>query len=231
MKFSPPKTEYLIISNKPHLEEHPPLSMEGGVLKEITHHKHVGIILTKDLSWQKQICSIEEKAKSRINRLSQFKYKLDRRSLERVYISNIRPIMEYGDVVWAGGNNGDLDTLDMAQNNAARVVTGATARCDTSTLMNDVAWSMLVSRRRIHRPTMFYQIINGLSPTYLRDLLAARVGERSRYNMRIAQNSTVPLCRTNTYLKYFFPYTMTEWNRLENYVTNASTLSSFKSRY
>ena len=56
-----------------------------------------------------------------------------------VCISNIRPIMEYGDVIWTGGNNGDLDKLDMAQTNAARVVTGATARCDTSTLMNDVA--------------------------------------------------------------------------------------------
>ena len=55
------------------------------------------------------------------------------------------------------------------QRNAARVVTGATARCDTSTLMNDVAWpTMLVSRRRIHRLTMFYQIVNGLSPPYLR---------------------------------------------------------------
>ena len=89
--------------------------MDDSVLKEVTHHKHVGIILTEDLSWHKHICSMEEKAKSRINRLSQFKYKLDRRSLERVYISNIRPIMEYGDVIWAGGNNGYLDKLDMAQ--------------------------------------------------------------------------------------------------------------------
>ena len=71
---------------------------------------------------------------------------------------------------------GDLDKLDMAHKNAARVVTEATARCDTSTLMNDVAWPMLASRRRIHRLTMFYQIVNGLSPPYLRDLLPARVG-------------------------------------------------------
>ena len=75
--------ESIIISNKTHIEEHPPSSMEGSVLKEVTHHKHVGIILTKDLSWHKHMCSKEEKAKSRINRLSQSKYRLDRRSLER----------------------------------------------------------------------------------------------------------------------------------------------------
>ena len=92
--------------------------------------------------------------------------------------------------------------LTWHKKNAARVVTGATARCDTSTLMNVVAWPMLVSRRKIHRLTMFYQIVNGLSPPYLRDLLPARVGERSRYNMRTGQNFTVPLCRTN---KIFLP--------------------------
>ena len=111
--------------------------------------------------------------------------------------------MEYGDVIWADGNIGDLDKLDTAHKNVARVVMGATARYDTSTLMNDVAWPMLVSRRRIHRLTMFYQIVNGLSPPYLRDLLPARVGERSRYNMRTGQNFTVPLCRTNTYLPIY----------------------------
>ena len=73
-------------------------------------------------------------------------------------------------------------------------------------------------------------MVNGVAPPYLCDLLLARVGERTRYNMRTGQNFTVPFCRTNTYLKSLFPSTMTELNRLENSVTNAPTLSPFKSR-
>ena len=141
--FSPPKTESLMISNKAKLTAHPPIHMDGSVLNEVTHHKHVGIILSKDLSWHRHICAIEKKARSILNRLSQCKYTLDRRSLERVYMSNIIPIMEYGDVIWAGGNQTDLDGLDMVQKDAARVVTGATARCCTTLLMNDVAWPSL----------------------------------------------------------------------------------------
>jgi hypothetical protein len=102
VKFSPPKTESLIISNKTHLAEHPPIHMDGSVLNEVSHHKHVGIILSKDLSWRKHISSIENKARSVLNQMSRFKYILDRRSLERIYISNIRPILEYGDTIWAG---------------------------------------------------------------------------------------------------------------------------------
>ena len=128
-----------VISNKTHLAEHPPIHMDGSVLNEVSHHKHVGIILSKDLSWRKHISSIENKAKSVLNRMSRFKYILDRRSLERVYMCNIRPIMEYGDAIWAGGNQTDLDRLEMVQKDAARVVTGATTRCITALLMKDVA--------------------------------------------------------------------------------------------
>ena len=88
--FSPPKTESLVISNKANLTAHPPIHMDGSVLNEVTHHKHVGIILSKDLSWHIHICEMEKKARYILNRLSQCKYTLDRRSLERVYISNIR---------------------------------------------------------------------------------------------------------------------------------------------
>ena len=63
--------------------------------------------------------------------------------------------MEYGDVIWAGGNQSDLDGLDMVQKDAARVVTGATARRSTTLLMNDVAWPSLQSRRRCHRLELF----------------------------------------------------------------------------
>jgi hypothetical protein len=102
VRFSPPKTESLIISNKTHLAEHPPIQMDGNVLYEVSNHKHVGIILSKDLSWHKHISSIENKARSVLNQMSRFKYILDRRALERIYISNIRPILEYGDTIWAG---------------------------------------------------------------------------------------------------------------------------------
>jgi hypothetical protein len=50
--------------------------------------------------------------------------------------------MEYADIVWAGGNVTDLDKLEMVQKDAARVVTGATARCSTSLLMDDIGLSI-----------------------------------------------------------------------------------------
>ena len=59
--------------------------------------------------------------------------------------------MEDGDIVWAGGNIGDLEKLVSIQVDAAWVVTGATARCSTNLLIGDVGWLTLASRRRANR--------------------------------------------------------------------------------
>ena len=99
-------------------------------------------------SEQGHISSIEIKARSVLNRMTRFKYILDRRSLEKIYISNIGPIMEYGHVIWDDGNQTDLDRFVMVQKDAACVVTGATARYSTVLLMKDVAWAPLYFRRR-----------------------------------------------------------------------------------
>ena len=54
-----------------------------------------------------------------------------------MYISNLRLILENGTVIWAGGNQTDLESLGMIQKDAAIVVPGTTARCITELLSND----------------------------------------------------------------------------------------------
>ena len=70
--------------------------------------------------------------------------------------------MEYANVVWSGGNSTDLDKLELIQRDAARVVTGATTRCSTILLMDEIGCQTLATRRRNHRAhrlALFYKII------------------------------------------------------------------------
>ena len=55
VNFCPPKTETLIVSNKRNIDDHPPLYLNGQVIKEDTEHKHVGVILDRTHSWHKHI--------------------------------------------------------------------------------------------------------------------------------------------------------------------------------
>ena len=51
VKFNPLKTESLLISRKSNTV-HPPVFMQDQQIKEVESHKHFGVILSNDCSWQ-----------------------------------------------------------------------------------------------------------------------------------------------------------------------------------
>ena len=98
--FNPNKTESLIISRKINKPLHPSLYMNDQQVLEVDCHKHLGLYLSNNGSWHQQINFILEKAWFRINIMRKLKFKLDRKSPEIIYTAFIRPILEYGDVIW-----------------------------------------------------------------------------------------------------------------------------------
>ena len=62
--FSPPKTKSLIFSNKRDRSENPPLNMDNIVLNNVETHKHLGIVLSHNLSWTSHVDEICLKAET-----------------------------------------------------------------------------------------------------------------------------------------------------------------------
>ena len=125
VKFNPLKTESLLISRKTNTV-HPPVFMLDQQIKEVESHKHLGVILSNDCSWQKHIDYIKKKAWTRINIMRRLKYDLDRKSLETIYKSFIRPLLEYADVILDNCTQQNKNELELIQLEAARISTGAT---------------------------------------------------------------------------------------------------------
>jgi hypothetical protein len=70
---------------------------------------------------------ITKKAFSRVNILRKFKFILDRKTLETIYITFIlRPLLEYADVVWDTKTQILINKLENVQVEAARIVTEGT---------------------------------------------------------------------------------------------------------
>ena len=80
--------------------QHQSLSMQNHQINEVDSHKHLGIYLSNDCNWHQHVNYIKEKAWFRINVMRKLKFKLDRKSLEIIYTAFIRPLLEYGDVIW-----------------------------------------------------------------------------------------------------------------------------------
>ena len=52
------------------------------------------------------------------------KYSLCREALIKIYMSFIRPILEYGDIIWDNCSERDAALLEDVQVTAARIITG-----------------------------------------------------------------------------------------------------------
>ena len=124
--FNPNKTESLIISRKITKPLHPSLYMINQQVLEVDCHKLLGLYLSNNGSWHQQINFILERAWCRIQIMRKLKFKLDRKSLEIIYTAFIRPILEYGDVIWEIVLSMKKRKLKKVQLEAARIATVTT---------------------------------------------------------------------------------------------------------
>ena len=83
--------------------------------------------------------------------MRRIKFILDRKSLEIIYTSFIRPVLEYGDTIWDNCTLYEKRELDKIQNEAARKATDATALVSIQALYDEVGWETLQTRRTNHK--------------------------------------------------------------------------------
>ena len=73
---------------------HPSLEMNNVVLNKTTSHKHLGLTISNTRSWIEHINNIAETARSRLNLMGLLKFKINRNTLEKMYIAFMRPLLE-----------------------------------------------------------------------------------------------------------------------------------------
>ena len=225
--FNPSKSESLIVSRKRSQQLHPPLIMYDRPIIEVNDHKHLGVYLSTDCSWHSHISFMTKKAWKRVNIMRKLKHVLDRKSLEIIYISFIRPLLEYADVVWSNCTHHEMEQLEKVQIESARIATGATKLVSIETLLNEIGWVPLSERRKQHRLVLFYKMFNYLTPDYLSSFFD-RNNPDSRYNLRNSENVPGIPSRTTSYFNSFLPSVIRNWNALSLDIRNATSLNTFK---
>ena len=84
------------------------------------------------------------------------------------YLSIVRPILEYCSPVWDPYLSTDIQAIEKIQRRAARYVSSDYGRTSSVTsMLNELRWPSLASRRKFARLSAFYKIIHHLSPPSL----------------------------------------------------------------
>ena len=91
--------------------------------------------------------------------MRKLKFKLDRKSLETIYmyITFIRPILKYADVIWDNCSQYEKDELEKIQTEAATIASGATKLISLSNLYKEICWETLQQRRHNHKTHIILQ--------------------------------------------------------------------------
>ena len=123
--LNPSKTEQMIISKKTNQLNHPIIYLNDVAIQKVENHKHLGVTINQKLHWYDHIQDIKTKAYNRLNIMRKLKFKLKRKVLNYIYLTFIRPILEYADTVWQNIPDYLQVELEQIQLEAARIITGA----------------------------------------------------------------------------------------------------------
>ena len=214
--FSAKKTKTITFSNKRIKVNHPNLYLNNVKIKETDNHKHLGLILSQNGKWQDHLEYITEKAHKRLYILSNLRFNLDRNTLQTLYFSYVRPILEYGNVVWCNLNETQSNDLEQLQLKAARIVTGAVLRTRHDAINKELEWETLARRRENHKLFLLHKMVNKESPAYLSNLI--NIETNNHYNTRNRDNTThiTPIfAHTNLFYNSFVASSIRNWNNLK----------------
>ena len=123
LKFNANKCKIMLISRKRvHTIQPPNLALNGEILEYVTSYKYLGITFTTDLSWDPHISNICAKTRRIIGLLYRRFYRdTSPAALLKLYLSYIRPHLEYSATVWNPYLKQDIDNIENVQKYALRV--------------------------------------------------------------------------------------------------------------
>ena len=125
LNLNPTKCKYMIITRKCQAILPPtPLTVMGNTLDKVSSFKYLGVWITKDLFWSKHVSEICINAKKVIELMyRQYYQHSSTDTLKQLYISSVRPHLEYAAAVWDPHLQKDINKLEKVQTFALRMCT------------------------------------------------------------------------------------------------------------
>ena len=100
MRFQPVKCNMMQLTRKRIKKIHASYTLEGTVLENVESTKYLRVIIANDLRWKTHVSNICTKANRTLGFLGRNLYSCPQEVKEAAYKGLVRPVMEYGSLVW-----------------------------------------------------------------------------------------------------------------------------------
>ena len=124
----------------------PNIKIDSIDVEQVDHAKLLGVTISHDFSWNKHVENIVKKAGKRLYMMYQLKRAgISQSDLVTVYLSVVRPVLEYACPVWHTNLQQYLsDNIETIQKRALRCIFGGASYAE---ILSNVGWQTLKDRR------------------------------------------------------------------------------------
>ena len=228
--FNPTKTAYVVFSKKLYRQAHPDLYLGDVKLTESSKHKQLGVVFNNNITFDDHIDQQCKKAMSRLTALKRVQHRLPRQSQLNIYLSFIRPVLEFGWQLYDNSSGKALKKLENVQREALLSITRAYKKTSHVSLLNETGVEMLSNRRKSRKKQFMYKHSTNALPQYLRSIIPETVSSKTTYGLRNQYDINAPRSKKNYLLKSFIPSSIDSWNDLDLETRNLPTYEGFKKK-
>ena len=233
VQFNASKSEDIIVTGSRRAPVQPlTLMLNGVAIPQVTSVKHLGIFLSSDLQWKDQLHHVIRKVSGSIGMLRRMRRRLPAIFVKTIYVSVIRPSLEYAAAVWGNLCQSDTWLLERVQLQVVNMLCPDNlAGSRPSLLLKHHDLPTLAWRRRQQRLVLLWKLLNGCGPPDLIDQLPPLQRHRisaAQYSLRRPYSVTQLRPRTAHEASSWLCQAITEWNQLLVSAQSATSLSTFK---
>ena len=204
--------------------------MKQTKIKEVKEHKHLGVILQQNGKWKHQIEEMCVKTRKKVDILRSLMTKLNIKSLRKLYLTYIRPSLEYASTVWDNSAEFEKQEPEKIQLAGLRVITGAKKGTSHELLYSETGICTLQTRRDKRKLVMMHNMQKGKAPETLRELLPEKSRDRTSRNLRTASHTSLIKAKHYSFHTSFLPDTIRKWNNLPIDTRDINTVENFKEK-
>ncbi len=201
--------------------------INGTILEEVKEEKDLGVIIDNELKFHKHVSQAVKKANQILGVVNNTFEDLDKESFLLAYKHQVRPHIEYGNIIWHPHYVMDIKKIEGVQRRATHLVKNIRNMPYQERLKTLNLFSMEYRRKRGDM-IQVYKILNEL------DRVDTNLFFTMAHYSRTRQNSK-KIYRLKTSMKkvrenVFSQRVITDWNSLPEDVVTAESVDSFKSR-
>jgi hypothetical protein len=207
MKINPTKTKEMLVSFSNEAPHVPAISVNNHELERVSHCTLLGVHINDKLNWHDHVDKMFKKSSSRLYLISQLKRtKMQGVDIVKVYISLVRPVLEYASPVWHPGlTDYQQQLLESIQERALRIAYPSLSYEDALSVTN---LTSLKSRRHELCRKLFEAAQDPAHKLYTLIPLPRVI----THNQRHPSKFPLPLCKTNRFKDSFIPYCLFHFN-------------------